>query len=311
MLRVHGGKDHDRPFGTLEGVDCSNGHAFPPVHRNPPAGTGIADFAHLSAKRRDNPNDLLKGLTIAGFEPSAVFIKPGGDCLSLKQVGPTADRRGFVAVDVQGEIYALSRWIGVKTKDVNDRLGSPSALPSVQEVKKSVRSLVTQQLLTFIADVKAKHAKDAAPLLAEKAVLVAAQKAERVRLAEGQAKRWQVESQERSDRLRSGLRGLLDAITGRAKAVREANALEAFRCAQRDQRQRDSLVLAQIDDRQGLQKRFDALKKKQIQDRRLLARDVTQFLRASARRSETGADRAQEATRPRDGGRNRGPRFEL
>lgn len=221
------------------------------------------------------------------------------------------DRRGFVAVDVQGEIYALSRWVGVKTNDVNDRLGSPSALPSVQEVKKSVRSLVTQQLLTFIADVKAKHAKDAAPLLAEKAALVAAQKAERARLAEGQAKRWQVESQERSDRLRSGLRGFLDTITGRAKAVREANALEAFRCAQRDQRQRDTLVLAQIDDRQGLQKRFDALKKKQVQDRRLLARDVTQFLRAAARRSETGADRAQEATRPRDGGRNRGSRFEL
>ncbi len=195
-------------------------------------------------------------------------------------------------------------------------MGSPEALPSVQEVKKSVRSLITQQLLTFIADVKAKHAKDAAPLLAEKAALVAAQKAERARLTAAQEKRWQVESQERSDRLRSGLRGLLDTITGRARVVRDANALEAFRCAKRDQAQRDTLVLAQIEDRQGLQRRFDALKKKQVQDRRLLARDVTQFLRASARRSETGAqrseiDRSHEATRPRNGGRNRGSRFEL
>jgi hypothetical protein len=28
------------------------------------------------------------------------------------------DRRGFVAVDWQGEVYAIAKWAGVKTRDV-------------------------------------------------------------------------------------------------------------------------------------------------------------------------------------------------
>ena len=37
------------------------------------------------------------------------------------------DRRGFVAIDYQGEIYSLSRWCGVKSKQLKERL-IPSSL---------------------------------------------------------------------------------------------------------------------------------------------------------------------------------------
>ena len=40
------------------------------------------------------------------------------------------DRRGVVAVDYRGETYALSRWSGVKAKDVNARFKDSEALPS-------------------------------------------------------------------------------------------------------------------------------------------------------------------------------------
>ena len=43
------------------------------------------------------------------------------------------DRRGFVAVDCKGEIYSVSRWAGVKTKDVRARLGVRDGLPSVDK----------------------------------------------------------------------------------------------------------------------------------------------------------------------------------
>jgi hypothetical protein len=39
------------------------------------------------------------------------------------------DRRGFVAVDAAGEVYSLSRWCGVRTKELRARLGDPMDLP--------------------------------------------------------------------------------------------------------------------------------------------------------------------------------------
>lgn len=42
------------------------------------------------------------------------------------------DRRGFVAVDAEGNIYSLSRWLGTKTKDLKMRLGDPSEFHSVE-----------------------------------------------------------------------------------------------------------------------------------------------------------------------------------
>ena len=40
------------------------------------------------------------------------------------------DRRGFVALDYRGEVYSLSRYAGVKTKELEARLGDREALPS-------------------------------------------------------------------------------------------------------------------------------------------------------------------------------------
>jgi hypothetical protein len=49
------------------------------------------------------------------------------------------DRRGVVALDFQGEIYALARWSGVKTKDVRrSAAGCIDKLPSVQERREEI-----------------------------------------------------------------------------------------------------------------------------------------------------------------------------
>lgn len=42
------------------------------------------------------------------------------------------DRRGFVAVDADGEIYSLSRWRGVKANELRKRLGDEVDLPDVE-----------------------------------------------------------------------------------------------------------------------------------------------------------------------------------
>ena len=43
------------------------------------------------------------------------------------------DRRGFVAIDPEGKIYSLSRWLGVKFKDLKARLGEPEHLQSLED----------------------------------------------------------------------------------------------------------------------------------------------------------------------------------
>jgi hypothetical protein len=79
----------------------ADGHSFAPINRNPQAGTGIADFAHLSAKGCDDPDDLFKRLAVAGFQRGAVGVKPGGDCLCLKLVSPTTSRGDRPAIDMK------------------------------------------------------------------------------------------------------------------------------------------------------------------------------------------------------------------
>src|SRR5690606_12238890 len=62
------------------------------------------------------------------------------------------DRRGFVAVDYRGEVYSLSRYAGVKTKDLEARLGDQKQLHSVEETRIEIAGGTTRKLEAFIRD---------------------------------------------------------------------------------------------------------------------------------------------------------------
>lgn len=184
------------------------------------------------------------------------------------------------------------------------------------ERKAELKSKVTEKLKGFIGQVKDKHARDVEPLNDQKRELVEQHRAERRKLQEKQEERAKAEAQARSDRLRKCLGGLLDRLTGKARSVRDTNAAEAFACVKRDQEQRDGLVMAQMEDRRTLQRQFDSLRTKHKHDRRILARDVMQFLRGSSRGFEASdrerqRSQSREPSRLRPGDRNRGTRFDL
>jgi len=219
------------------------------------------------------------------------------------------DRRGFVALDVSGKVYSIPKWTSIRAKEAVAKFGSPDKLPSVSDVQGELRGLVTDKLKDFISDIKSKHVRDVEPLNHEKAEMVALHRAERLRLKDGQKERQIKETKIRVERLNKGVRGLFDWVSGKAKATKKRNETEAYQCFSRDRDQRDDLVKDQMTDRLSLQKRFDVLRKTQIQDRRLLARDVSQFLRGSERRSKTDAIRPRE--RGHDQSKDRGPKFEL
>jgi len=109
--------------------------------------------------------------------------------------------------------------------------------------------------------------------------MVKQHRAERQKLKDGQASRWMAETKARQDRLNKGLRGVFDRLTGRHSKIKRRNALEAQAGLQRDQGQRDDLVLAQMQDRRFLQKSFDDLRAKHKEDRRILARSIGQALK--------------------------------
>ncbi|WP_298959417.1 relaxase/mobilization nuclease domain-containing protein [uncultured Roseibium sp.] len=191
------------------------------------------------------------------------------------------DRRGFVALDINGEAFSVPRMLGIKTREVKAKLGDPAALSSVDETKQTITRKVTDHIHDYIDQVDAQQVKDMEPLGEERQRLKQAHRTERQSLKTKQQARWNAETRERSARLNKGLKGLWQRLSGSAKTIKKQNEREAWQALQRDQQQRDDLVKAQMQDRRKLQREIDKLRRKHIKDRQILARDIAQTMRMS------------------------------
>jgi len=162
------------------------------------------------------------------------------------------DRRAFVAVDYLGEIYAVARWVGIKTKQVIDRLGDPAALPPVSQVKAELRERLDNKLSGYRGEARKEFEGARTGLLDKKRSLVTAQRDERQFLLELQAARYSEETRRRQARFRKGLKGLWDWVTGKSAAIRRQNELEWEACRIRDEAERQRLIERQLVDRRSL-----------------------------------------------------------
>ncbi len=202
------------------------------------------------------------------------------------------DRRGFVALNIDGEVFSVPRMLGIKTKEVKAKLGDHEHLPSVDETKRTIAGKVTEQIRTYIDQVDQKHEQDFEPLKQKRTEMVKLHRAERAKLKVGQKQRWQEESKERSAKLNKGLRGLWQTLSGAASKIKKQNEQEAWQSLKRDQEQRDDLVKAQMRDRRMLQIDIDKLRRRHIQNRTILAREISQTMRMSEQ-----TERIQEQAR--------------
>ena len=191
------------------------------------------------------------------------------------------DRRGFVAVDISGEAFAVARWAGIKTKDVNARLGSPDKLPSVEETRTAIRGRMSDRLRGHLNDERQRQRNELKPLTEDVKAMVSLHRAERVSLLKKQEQRWQAETKERSARINKGLRGAWELLTGKAAAIRRQNEREAYQGYVRDGGQREALVKAQSKDREELQGRIDALTARHREERMRLAERIADALSRS------------------------------
>jgi len=66
------------------------------------------------------------------------------------------DRRGYVALDHKGEVYALAKWAGIKTKQVRERMGDETTLPSVAYTKVEIARAMQAKMQDFQKEVREK-----------------------------------------------------------------------------------------------------------------------------------------------------------
>ncbi|MCO5056974.1 MAG: relaxase/mobilization nuclease domain-containing protein [Rhizobiaceae bacterium] len=217
------------------------------------------------------------------------------------------DKR-VVAIDINGEIYAVARWIGVKTRDVVARTGDIEALPNVDKVKEHISSLVHDKLASFIRSASDEFAQAAQLLESRRIAMVERHRKARRELELAQRPRANDEARRRAERFRKGLLGLWDRVTGKHTELRRQNEAEAANCAERDATEKQALIQRQLEERQRLQEDFR-------QERQAATRVMTRIHREMActgRQAEAGERMAKgQENRRRQRRRTQGLRFEV
>lgn len=195
------------------------------------------------------------------------------------------DRRGAVVLTYEGEVLSLARTLGKRTKEVTAKLGKADDLRSVADTKRHIAAAITPRLKELIADANRKRTEALRPLDERRKAMKADHASERQRLDKGQTLRRETESRARAERLRPGLRGLLDRVSGRHAATVRQNDAEALAGFRRDRGQRDDLISGQLDERRGLQREIVAVRHRHAGRIEDLHRDLSRQTQGQERES--------------------------
>jgi hypothetical protein len=206
------------------------------------------------------------------------------------------DRRGFVAVDWHGEIYAVSKWIGIKTKDVRSKLGDPDDLRAVEDIKRELSAKFTQKLREFADEEIAKHDHFSEAIDQKRRMLVEKQRTERASLQETHAARRTQENVVRSRRFPKGLKAVWFKLTGKYKKIQELNETEARQCDERDQMECQSLIDRQLAERRTLQHEIRQMRHHHIIRMKVLDRNLRTYVNMTP--AEQNADILRQETKP-------------
>lgn len=198
------------------------------------------------------------------------------------------DRRGLVALDLNGEVLSVARWTGLKTKDINARSGAGLTLRSVDETLAHLAKLKTAAFAQKRGELRDKHAAELDPLREQLRMLVKHHRKERSILQDRQAKRAADEAKLRAGRFRRGLGMVIDVLTGRLFTQRKENEREALECFMRDRQQTQDLYIQQQQEKEELQRSFQRTSEMQRQEARGLIRTVIAMRRFGMGRDKTG-----------------------
>ncbi len=204
------------------------------------------------------------------------------------------DRREFVAVDWRGEVYAISRWVGIKAKEVTVRLGDPEPLPSIADIEKRLAEKFTDKLQLFVDETVATHKKAELALDKNRQSVASHHRQGRAHLKQTQESRRQQETSARSARLPTGLKALWFRVTGKYRAIKKENETEAQILKLRDQAEMQKLIAGQLKERRHLQHEFRLLRHHHGIQIKKLNRDMSKYLKHSPANQHEALRRKKE-----------------
>lgn len=263
-----------------------NGWKMPPGLQQ--ARTGDPrNFTHAQwqqVKRRGlNP----KALKVVFQECWAISDTQAGFAHALQEHGlilARGDRRGFVAVDHQGEIYSVAKWAGINAKDMRIRLTDKGILPSVDDARTTMNAALADNLRELANHQNSVFTSRVRELSNKRKAVVSKQRAERAALAADHQIRQVAEQAARQAQYRKGLRGLFDKLTGRSRKVKLTNAATFDQANQRDYAETEGLVFEQLDTIRVLDSRMSRLGKMHDSRIRTLESEIGRMIRADMQR---------------------------
>jgi hypothetical protein len=197
------------------------------------------------------------------------------------------DRRGLVALDLNGEVLSVARWTGLKTKDINARAAGLT-LRSVDETLAHLAKIKTAAFAQKRGELSDKHKAGIAPLREQLRMLVKHHRKERSILHDRQAKRAADEAKLRAGKFRRGLGMVMDVLTGRLFTQRKENEREALECFIRDRQQTEDLYIQQQQEKEELQRNLQGISEMQRQEKRGLIRGVIAMRKFGRNQDRTG-----------------------
>ncbi|QBK29775.1 relaxase/mobilization nuclease domain-containing protein [Roseitalea porphyridii] len=163
------------------------------------------------------------------------------------------DRRGHVAVDWRGEVYAINRWTGIKAKEARARLGDPAKLPSVEKTRALIAERYAGKLREFVDAEIEKFAQTNSAIRQEQTRLVTAHRHSRHLLRKQQEQRAIDEAKARAARLPTGLKALWFRLSGKYRQLCAQNEREFSEAKARDIQERQNQIDEQMRERRALQ----------------------------------------------------------
>ncbi len=256
---------------------------------------GYSQAEHQQAKRTESNASAIKKVfknCWAASDSAASFSH------ALEQYGyhlAKGDRRGHVAVNSDGEIFAISRWLDLKAKDLRAKLGEAAPLPSVEEAKARLEQKYNDNYLKKINEIERKNQERQGALSNRRAVMVAKQRTERKRLREKQTARKNEENKARAALLPTGLKALWFRVTGKYHKIVEYNEIQKLRCDERDGFELQKLIELQLKERRTLQHEIRQLRYLEMVTRKSLINDQGRLddLSVSNRKFATPRSRKQ------------------
>lgn len=212
-------------------------------------------------------------------------------------------RRAYVALDIYGETYSLSRQLNLKKREIAEKLEPIETLPTLQEAKNALTPQLKKLFTGYLKELKQDHNRQCAPLLATKRAMTHQHREDRKKQKAWQEQRWQQEEARRISKIRKGIKGFWDKLTGKYWKQRKDNERETWQCQMRDQKQREELIAKQLQQRQSLQIQLNVFKQKHVQERQKLIKDLAQLtnLKTLKDKQKTKQPMPQPGIKPKPG----------